>query len=102
MVFNYIDLSFQLFPTSSDEAYITHAKYLQSLRRYCDKKASLNPDHSEKIIDVFKEFYHKFDGILKGSLSLVKILEETKFNLNCLLFMVDVESLYHCRMLLNS
>ena len=42
VVFNYIDLSFQLFPTSSDEAYRTHAKYLHSLRKYYDKKASLN------------------------------------------------------------
>ena len=53
VVFNYIDLSFQLFPISSDEAYRKHAKYLHSLRRYYDKKASLNPDHSESIIDVF-------------------------------------------------
>ena len=41
-----------------------------------------------------KEFYVKFDGILKDSLSLVKILEKTKFNKFCLLFMVDFESLY--------
>ena len=53
LVFNYIDLSFQLFPTSSDEAYRTHAKFLHSLRRYYDKKASLNPDHNETIRDVF-------------------------------------------------
>ena len=33
-----------------------------------------------------KEFYIKFDGILKDSLSLVKIVEKTKFNLNCFLF----------------
>ena len=41
-----------------------------------------------------KEFYIKFDGILKDSLSLVKILEKTRFNLNCFLFTVDFESLY--------
>ena len=41
-----------------------------------------------------KEFYVKFDSILKDSLSLVKILEKTKFNLNCFLFTVDFESLY--------
>ena len=41
-----------------------------------------------------KEFYAKFDGILKDSLSLVKILEKTRFNLNCFLFTVDFESLY--------
>ena len=54
VVFNYIDHSFQLFPTSSDEAYRTRAKYLHSIRRYYDKKASLNPNHREKIIDVFR------------------------------------------------
>ena len=41
-----------------------------------------------------KEFYVKSDGILKDSLSLVKILEKTRFNLNCFLFTVDFESLY--------
>ena len=41
-----------------------------------------------------KEFYVKFDGILKDSLSLVKILEKTRFNLKCFLFTVDFESLY--------
>ena len=41
-----------------------------------------------------KEFYVKFDGILKDSLSLVKILEKTKFNLKSFLFTVDFESLY--------
>ena len=40
-----------------------------------------------------KEFHIKFDGILKDSLSLVKILEKTKFNLNCFLFTVDFKSL---------
>ena len=41
-----------------------------------------------------KEFYIKFDGILKDSLSLVKMLENTKINENCFLFTVDFESLY--------
>ena len=41
-----------------------------------------------------KEFYVKFDGILKDSISLVKILEKTKFNFNCFLFTVDFKSLY--------
>ena len=53
VVFNYIDLSFQLLPATSDEAYKKHAKYLHTLLRYYDKKASLNMSHSEKIIDVF-------------------------------------------------
>ena len=41
-----------------------------------------------------KEFHVKFDGILKDSLNLVKILEKTKFNLKSFLFTVDFESLY--------
>ena len=60
LLFNYIDLFFQLFPTSNDmpiitdEAFNTHAKYLYSLRMYYDKKSSLNPEHSERLIDVFR------------------------------------------------
>ena len=41
-----------------------------------------------------KDFYRKFNGILKDSLSLVKILEKTKFNVDSFLFTVDFESLY--------
>ena len=41
-----------------------------------------------------KDFYSKFDGILKDSLSLIKILEKTKFNIDSFLFFVDFESLY--------
>ena len=43
---------------------------------------------------LLKDFYSKFDGILKDSLSLIKILEKTKFNINSFLFTVDFESLY--------
>ena len=41
-----------------------------------------------------KDFYSKFDSILKDSFSLVKIPEKTKFNLDSFLFTVDFESLY--------
>ena len=41
LTFNYIDLSFQLFPSSSDESFRMIAKYLHELRRYCDKKSCL-------------------------------------------------------------
>ena len=43
---------------------------------------------------ILKNFYSKFDGILKDSLSLIKILEKTKFNIDSFLFFVDFESLY--------
>ena len=41
-----------------------------------------------------KEFYSKFDGILTDSLSLVKILETTKFDVDCFIFTIDFKSLY--------
>ena len=41
-----------------------------------------------------KEFYCKFDSILTDSLSLVKILEEKRFDKNCFLFTIDFKSLY--------
>ena len=41
-----------------------------------------------------KEFYCKFDGILTDSLSLVKILETTKFDEDCCIFTIDFKSLY--------
>ena len=43
---------------------------------------------------LLKDFYSKFDGILKDSLSLIKILEKSKFDINSFLFTVDFESLY--------
>ena len=43
---------------------------------------------------LLKDFYIKFDSILKDSFSLVKILEKTEFNLDSFLFTVDFESLY--------
>ena len=43
---------------------------------------------------LLKDFYSKFNGILKDSLSLVKILEKTKFDRDSFLFTVDWESLY--------
>ena len=41
-----------------------------------------------------KEFYSKFDNILTDSLSLVKLLETTKFDINCSVFTIDFKSLY--------
>ena len=59
VVFNYIDLSFQLLPASSDEAYTKHAKYPHILLKYYDVKSSLNMSHSSKIIDVFRYWIWK-------------------------------------------
>ena len=41
-----------------------------------------------------KEFYSKFDSILNDSLSLVKLLEISRFDENCFLFTIDFKSLY--------
>ena len=41
-----------------------------------------------------KEFYSKFDSILNDSLSLVKLLENNRFDKNCFLFTIDFKSLY--------
>ena len=41
-----------------------------------------------------KEFYSKFDSILNDSLSLVKLLENYRFDKNCFLFTIDFKSLY--------
>ena len=41
-----------------------------------------------------KVCYCKFDGILTGSLSLVKLFETTKFDENCCVSTIDFKSLY--------
>ena len=42
LTFNYINLSFQLFQTPSDEVFRTYAKYLPDVWRYYDKRLSLD------------------------------------------------------------
>ena len=41
-----------------------------------------------------KEFYSKFDSILTDSLSLVKLMENAKFNEDVFVFTLDFKSLY--------
>ena len=41
-----------------------------------------------------KEFYNKFDSILTDSLSLVKFLENEKFDEDVFVFTIDFKSLY--------
>ena len=43
-------------------------------------------------VGFFKEFYVKFDSILKDSLSLVQILGKTKLNINCF---DEVKGVFH-------
>ena len=53
-VFYYMDLSFQLFSDAIDETYAIVAWHMNDLRKYYDKKACLNFNHSEKMIDIFR------------------------------------------------
>ena len=53
-IFNFIDLSFQLFAGSIDGNVATLFKKLNELRRYYDRKSTLYVHHSENIIDVFR------------------------------------------------
>ena len=41
-----------------------------------------------------KEFYSKLENILTDSLSLIRILEISKFDKDCFLFTIDFSSLY--------
>ena len=50
--FNYVDLSFQLFPLSFDETFTLVARHLDELRRYYDEKSCFNLNHSKNIIDI--------------------------------------------------
>ena len=51
LVFNYMDLFFQILPNNSESSY---KKMMRELCRYYDKKSCLNLKHSEVIIDVFR------------------------------------------------
>ena len=62
-IFNYIDLSFQLFSGPTDETFATVLRHMNDLRKYCDRKSSLNVQHSEKIIDIFR-FWIRKDKVL--------------------------------------
>ena len=53
-VFNLIDLSFQLFSGRIDDNVATLYRHMNELRRYYDKRATLNVHHSENIIHIFR------------------------------------------------
>ena len=81
ITFNYIDLSFQLFPVSSDEVFKLIARHLNDLRKYYDRKACLNFNHSEKIFDIFR-FCLRRDPYLSKYLDVTtEGLDESQSNL---------------------
>ena len=65
LVFNYMDSFFQIQPISTEESFKKAAKMMNVLRRYYDKKACLNPKHTESIIDVFRYCVRKDQALSK-------------------------------------
>ena len=76
LVFNYMDLFFQIQPNSTDESFKKAAVLMQNLRRYYDKKACLNTKHTESIIDVFR-FCVRKDQLLSKTLERRTTIRET-------------------------
>ena len=66
-IFNFIDLSFQRFDDPFDDNAATLLKKLNELRRYYDRKSTLNVHHSETIIDIFR-FCVRKDRVLSKAL----------------------------------
>ena len=54
IIFNYADLFFQLYSGTEDETYCKVVEAMDKLRKYYDKKASINYSHSEMLIDIFR------------------------------------------------
>ena len=59
LVFKYMDLFFQTYPSNTEERYKKAAKMMKDLCKYYDKKACLNLKHTESIIDVFRFWIRK-------------------------------------------
>ena len=53
-IFNFIDVSFQLLDGPVDDKVASLIGKLNELRRYYDRKSTLNMHHSEMIIDLFR------------------------------------------------
>ena len=68
LIFNFIDLSFQLCNSPVNNNAATLLKKLNELMRYYDKKSTLNVHHSETIIDIFR-FCVRKDMILSAALN---------------------------------
>ena len=81
LMFNYMDLSFQLFPSSSDETFKIIAKNLNELQRYYDRKSCLNLGHSDKIIDIFRYCIRKDNFLSKYLDKNTESLDNSKSNL---------------------
>ena len=76
LVFNYMDLFFQIHQSSTEESYKKAAKMMRDLCKYYDKKACLNLKHTETIIDVFR-FCIRKDQVLSKSLDRRTASRET-------------------------
>ena len=68
VIVNFIDLSFQMYDGSFVDNIATLLKKLNELRRYYDRKSTLNIHHSGDIIDIFR-FCVRKDTILFAALN---------------------------------
>ena len=66
-IFNVIDLSFQLLDGPVDDKVASLIRKLNELRRYYDRKSTLNMHHSETIIDLLR-FCTRKDKVLSQAL----------------------------------
>ena len=66
-IFNFIDLSFQLLDGPVDDKVASLIGKLNELRKYYDRKSTLNKHHSEAIIDLFR-FCARKDRVLSQAL----------------------------------
>ena len=67
LIFNFMDLFFQLYDGPMDPIVANLSKKMNNLRRYYDKKATLNMHHSETIVEIFRYCVRK-DLILSVAL----------------------------------
>ena len=67
LIFNFMDISFQAFEGPMDGNIANLLKKMNELRKYYDKKSTLNRIHSESIIDIFRTCVRK-DNVLASAL----------------------------------
>ena len=67
LIFNFMDLFFHLYNGPMDPIVANLSKKMNNLRRYYDKKATLNMHHSETIVEIFRYCVRK-DLILSVAL----------------------------------
>jgi len=67
LIFNFIDISFQLYDGPTDGTIASLLKKMNELRKYYGRKSTLNQCHSESIVDIFRTCVRK-DTVLASAL----------------------------------